>query len=149
MSNKLYHVTLEPQERQALEALTRRGRIEARKLKRVRVLLLADEAEGGPGLSDEAVAEAVGGGLRTVERVRQRFVELGLEAALAGKPPERVYERKLDGEQEAQLIALSCSAPPAGYGRWSLRLLAGRMVELGHVTSVSHETVRQVLKKTN
>lgn len=149
MSNKRYHVTLEPGERQALEALTRRGRIDARKLKRARVLLLTDEAEAGPGVPDEEVAEAVGCGLRTVERVRQRFVEEGFERALDGKRLERVYERKLDGDGEAHLIALSCSSPPDGYGRWSLRLLADQMVELGYVDSVSHETVRQVLQKTS
>ena len=111
MSNKRYHVELEAAERQALEALTRRGRIDARKLKRARVLLLADEADGGPGLPDEEVAQTVGCGVRTVERVRQRFVEEGFERALDGKPSERVYERKLDGNQEAHLIAMSCSSP--------------------------------------
>lgn len=149
MSNKRYHVELEAAERQALEVLTRRGRIDARKLKRARVLLLADEADGGPGLPDEEVAQTVGCGVRTVERVRQRFVEEGFERALDGKPSERVYERKLDGNQEAHLIAMSCSSPPEGYGRWSLRLLADQMVELGYVDSVSHETVRRVLQKTS
>lgn len=148
MSNKHYHVTLEPHERQALEELTRSGRREARRINRARVLLLADQSEGGPAWPDERIAQAVGGGVRTVERLRRRFIEAGPQATVAGKPSERVYPRKLDGAQEAHLIALACSEPPQGQARWSLRLLADQLVELGQVQSVSHETVRQVLKKT-
>ena len=87
--------------------------------------------------------------VRTIERVRQRFVEQGLEAALLPTPAQRIYARPLDGEREAHLIALACSAPPEGKGRWTLRLLAEQMVELQHVDALSHETVRQALKKTS
>ncbi len=87
--------------------------------------------------------------VRTVERVRQRFVEQGLDAALWPKPSKRIYARQLDGEQEAHLIALACSTPPEGKGRWTLRLLAERRVALGHVDALSHETARQALKKTS
>jgi transposase len=125
-----------------------RGKAAARKLAHARVLLLADQAEGGPGLTDTRVAEAVCVSVATVERVRQRFVEQGLDAALAPKPTSRVYARTLDGAGEAHLIALSCSAPPDGRNRWTMRLLAGRMVELAYADALSHETVRQTLKKT-
>lgn len=145
---KRYRVTLEASERVELGQMISRGKAAARKLAHARVLLLADEAEGGPGLTDAGVAGAVCVSVATVERVRQRFVEQGLEAALAPKPTSRVYARALDGAGEAHLIALSCSAPPDGRNRWTMRLLAGRMVELEHVGAVSHETVRQTLKKT-
>lgn len=95
------------------------------------------------------VAAAVRVSARTIERVRQRFVEQGLEAALLPKPSKRSYARKLDGEQEARPLALACARPPGGKARWSLRLLAERMVELEHVDALSHETVRQTLKKTS
>src|SRR4051812_38772259 len=104
-------------------------------------------SEGGPGWTDTRIAEAVRVSVRTVERVRQRFVEDGLEAALRPRPSPRVYARKLDGEQEAKLVALACSQPPEGKQRWTLRLLAERMVELEVVSELSHETVRQTLKK--
>ena len=126
-----------------------RGKAAARKLAHARVLLQADEAEGGLAWADEDIAAALNVSVRTVERVRQRFVEQGLEAALLPKPAKRIYARKLDGEQEARLIALACSAAPEGKGRWTLRLLAEQMVELQHVDALSHETVRQALKRTS
>jgi len=98
---------------------------------------------------DVAIAQGLDAGTATIERVRKQFVEEGLEAALARRPPQREYARKLDGEGEAHLIALACSQAPEGRRRWTLRLLAGRMVALEYVDQVSHETVRQVLKKTN
>lgn len=122
-----------------------RGKADARKLAHARVLLQADASEAGPGCADVAVAEAVRVSMRIVERVRQRFVEQGLEAALLPKPSLRVYARKLDRAQEAKLIALACSGPPAGKTRWTLRLLAERMVALEIMPNLSHETVRQVL----
>src|ERR687883_149405 len=103
----------------------------------------------GPGWIDATIAAAVRVSVRTIERVRQRFVEQGLAAALLPRPSPRLYGRKLDGEQEAHLLALACARPPDGKGRWSLRLLAERMVELEHVDTLSHETVRQTLKKTS
>ena len=147
---KRYRVTLEAGERDELEKMISRGKSAARKLAHARILLLADQAEGGggPARKDEEVAAAVSVSVATVERVRQRFVEQGLEAALSPKPASRVYARKLDGAAEAHLIALACSDPPQGRRRWTLRLLAGRMVELDYVDGVSHETVRETLKKT-
>jgi transposase len=146
---KRYRVTLTEKERDGLERMISRGKADARKLARARVLLQADEAEGGPSWVDETIAAAVRVSVRTIERVRQRFVEQGLEAALRPKPSQRLYARKLDGEQEAHLLALACAQPPEGKARWSLRLLAGRMVALEHVGALSHETVRQMLKKTS
>lgn len=142
---KRYRVTLTAEEREDLGRLISRGKADARKLAHARVLLQADMSEGGPGWTDAAISEAVRVSVRTIERVRQRFVEDGLEAALLPKPSPRVYARKLDGEQEAKLIALACSGPPEGKARWTLRLLAERMVELEVVPELSHETVRRVL----
>lgn len=146
---KKYRVTLTGEERRELEALISQGRGAARKLAHARVLLQTDEGKQGPGRTDLEVASGLNLAPRTVERVRQRFVEEGLEAALVPRPSRRVYNRTLDGAQEARLIALACSEPPGGKGRWSLRLLAGRMVELEYAEAISHETVRRVLKKTN
>lgn len=147
---KKYHVTLTPEERGELEQIIRRGRAAARTLARARVLLKCDESEGGPSLADVDVAEALECGTATVARVRQRFVEEGLDAALKPKPSARIYARRLDGDGEARLITLACSTPPKGRDRWTLRLLADRMVVLGHAEgSLSYETVRRVLKKTS
>lgn len=146
---KFYRVTLTDDERCDLKALINRGKGEARKLTHARILLQADEAEGGPRRTDQDIAEALQVSARTVERVRQRFVEQGLEASLVPKPSNRIYARLLDGAQEAHLIALACSEPPAGKARWTLRLLAERMVELNYAETLSYETVRRVLKKTN
>lgn len=146
---KRYHVTLTPEERCELGQMISAGKAAARKLTHARILLKADEAEGGPGWSDPEIAEALDVGLSTVWRLRQRFVEEGLEAALLPKPSRRVYERKLDGAGEAHLIAVACSRPPQGRRQWTLRLLADRMVVLGHADELSYETVRRVLKKTS
>jgi transposase len=146
---KRYRVTLTQQERQELQQLVSRGKADARKLAHARILLQADESEGGPRRTDEQVASALDGSTRTVERVRERFVEEGLDAALLPRPGKRVYARKLDGRREARLIALACSRPPAGKARWTLRMLADEMVELEVVDSLSHEAVRQALKKTS
>ena len=146
---KRYRVTLTQPERQELQQLISRGKADARKLAHARILLQADEAEGGPRRTDGQIASALDTATRTVERVRERFVEQGLEAALLPKPSKRVYARKLDGRQEAKLLALACGKPPAGKRRWTLRLLADEMVELDVVDSLSHETVRQTLKKTS
>ena len=145
---KKYRVTLTPEERQGLEALISRGKGAARRLAHARILLQADEAEGGPARTDAEIAAALDTTTRTCERVRERFVERGLDAALMPEPSRRVYARKLDGAQEAHLVALACSEPPAGKGHWSLRRLADTMVEVQHGAGVSHETVRQTLKKT-
>jgi hypothetical protein len=125
------------------------GTAAARKLMRSRILLLADQAEGGPSKADAEITDALGCGRATVERVRKQFVEEGLAATLIPKPTIRTYENRLDGKAEAHLVAITCGAPPEGRARWTLRLLADRMVGLGYIESVSHETVRQTLKKTN
>ena len=148
MPAKRYRVTLTPDERQQLQQRLAAGRAAARSLMHARVLLKADEAPEGPAWIDEQICEALEVSDTTVERIRRRFVEEGLDVALGRKPTRRVYQRKLDGEQEAQLIALACSPPPLGRRQWSLRLLADRMVELRFIDGVSYETVRQVLKKT-
>ena len=145
---KKYIVTLEPEEREFLKHLIRKGRAAARKLTHARILLKADSSEGQPGWTDERIAQALEVHPATVANVRRRFVEEGLDAALNPRPGGH-RPRKLDGDAEAHLIALVCSHAPEGHGRWTLRLLADRMVELEYVDSVSHETIRQTLKKTN
>jgi hypothetical protein len=147
--NKKYIVRLTPEDRQTLESLVRRGRVAAYKAKRAWILLQADASAHGPGWSDEQIVEAYGVGSRTVHRVRQTWVEEGLAAVLSRATQKRCRSRKLDGEQEAHLIALACSQPPTGRRRWTIRLLAQRFVALGHCSAVSPETIRQTLKKTN
>ena len=143
MPTKQYLVNLTQDEREHLLDITRRGKSSARKVKRSLILCKADE-----GLTDQQVAEAVMVGPSTVSRVRQRFVEGGLERALNDRPrPGK--QRKLDGKQEAHLVAVACSAAPEGHARWTLRLLADQVVKLEFTESISRETVRQVLKKTN
>jgi len=146
---KKYIVTLTQVERQSLNAMLSRGKAAARKLMHARILLKADAAPGGPGWNDAAIVEALDVGRATVERVRKQFVEEGFEASLERRRPRRQYRRKIDGDAEAHLIALACSKAPEGRSRWTLRLLADRMVALEQVDDLSHETVRQVLKKTN
>jgi|SRR5829696_1881004 len=150
MPAKKYLVTLTADEREALQHLLTRGRRSARTLTRARILLKADQADGGPDWEDARIADALGCGLRTVERVRERFVERGLEAALAHKVQEAPSRPQLfDGAAEAHLIALACSRPPAGRKAWTIRLLANRLVELEVLPAVSRETVRRVMKKTS
>ena len=149
MPAKRFIVTLDTDEREQLEAVIGSGKRSARTLTRARVLLLADQGEHGPGWEDRRVAEALGCGHRTVERVRERFVTEGLDDALAHKKPANPpRERVLDGAAEARLIALACSATPDGRKAWTLRMLADKLVELEVVEAVSHETVRRTLKKT-
>jgi len=145
-----YRITLEAEERQSLEQLLAKGKADVRRLKHAQILLNSDESKGNRAWRVSRIAEAVGCGTATVERVRRRFVEDGLEMALSPyRSPRREYRPKLDGEQEARLITLACSQPPEGRARWTLRLLADAMVELELVESLSHETVRQTLKKTS
>jgi transposase len=147
---KKYPVILNDTERDELKRLIAAGTAPARKLTHARILLKADQGPEGPGWVDDAVAEAVEVSQPTVSRVRKQYFEEGLEAALNRRPPNREYHRKLDGEQEARLVALACSEPPQGQARWSLRLLADKMVELEIVDEeVSYQTVRRTLKKTN
>ncbi len=149
MRQTKYAVALSEEERAGLRTFVGRGTAPARMLTRARILLKADQGEGGPGWADAAIAGALEVHPATVARVRRQFVEEGLEAALARKRPDRVYERALDGAAEAHLVALTCSPPPAGRERWTLRLLAGELVRLEVVETVSHETVRRTLKQTS
>lgn len=146
--NKTYVVRLTDEEREVLAALTSKGRTQAYRMRHAAILPKVDA--DGPNWSDERTAEAVGCHPNTVRNVRQRFVERGFDAALERKTqdaPSRA--RKLDGAAEARLIAVRCGAPPAGRARWTLRMLADRLVELEVVDAVSHETVRRTLRKTN
>jgi transposase len=146
---KKYTVTLIPEERQQLHDLIAAGKAAAKKLAHARILLKADAAPGGPNWTDERIAQAVEVSTDTVARVRQRFVEHGLEAALVRKQQDRPSRQPvLDGRAEARLIALACSAPPEGRPEWTMQLLADRLVELKVVDTVSDETVRRALKKT-
>ncbi len=147
--NKKYIVTLSAEERALLEEMTRTGKAAARKITHARILLKADVAEGGPGWPDEQIAEALDVSASTVRRIRLLFVEEGFAQALTPRPAQRAYSTKLDGAAEAHLIALTCGPAPEGHARWSTRLLADRFVALGHIEALSHETVRQTLKKTN
>ena len=146
---KKYPVILNDTERDELKRLIAAGTAPARKLTHARILLKADQGPEGPSWVDDAVAEAVEVSQPTVSRVRKQYVEEGLEATLNRRPPNREYHRKLDGKQEARLVALACSEPPEGQARWSLRLLAEKMVELEVVDDLSYQTVRRTLKKTN
>jgi transposase len=146
---KKYIVTLTEEERQMLQAMLSRGKAAARKLVHARILLKADASSGGPAWGDDEIAESLEIARATVERVRKAFVEEGPEAALERRKTRRQYARALDGDGEAHLIALACQKPPEGRGRWTLRLLADRMVQLEYVEQVSYQTVRRTLKKTN
>jgi transposase len=148
---KKYVVELTEDERRNLYRLISAGSAPARMLNRARILLKADvgkHSEGEP-LLDREIAPMLETSTATVQRVRERFFRQGLDAALERSAPDRIYERSFDGRAEARLIALACSKAPQGRERWSMRLLADKAVELGIVESVSHETVRKTLKKTN
>jgi transposase len=147
--NAKYVVRLTGAERDELEGLIRKGRVAAAKRRRAQILLKADAGPEGSGLTDGEVAEALDVGLVTVHRVRQAYVEQGFSEALERKPATRPKPRKLDGEQEARLIAVACGPPPEGRARWTLRLLADKLVELQIVDSIGKDAVRHVLKKTS
>ena len=149
MPQKKHHVRLSLEEREKLETIVRKGKASAHRQRHARILLLADANGPQGGWSDSQIAVAAQTSVPTVERVRRICVEHGLERALERKDPQREYVRRLDGQAEAQLIALCCGEPPEGHARWTLRLLAGRLVELQIVDSISPETVRQTLKKTS
>ena len=146
---KKYIVRLSKQESQTLKRFISSGRRSAQLFTRARILLKADQGEEGPGWPDEKISQALDVTVQTVERVRKQLVEKGFDAVLKRQEyNQKVSRKRLDGDAEAHLIALSCSGPPKGRSDWSLRLLADKMVELGYVESVSYETVRQTLKKT-
>jgi transposase len=145
---KKYKVTLTDEERGELQALISRGKGAARALCHARILLKTDARPVGSEWDDATISAALEVGVTTVERVRKRFVEEGLEEALGRKQPRREYERRLDGRGEAHLIAVTCGRAPEGRARWTLQLLAERMVTLGYAETLSRETVRRTLKKT-
>ena len=145
-----YKVTLDSEERDMLQGIATRGTHRSQKVLNALILLGCDQ---GPfqdrPLTNEKIAQALPVSMKKIDRVKRRFVESGLEVALDKQKAKRTYARKADGDVEAHLIALSCGRPPRGHARWSLRLLADRMVELRYVDAISHETVRKVLKKTS
>jgi len=147
--HKKYRVVLHDTQRAELQCLIAAGTAPARHLTHARILLKADQSPAGAAWVDEAIAEALEISQSTVSRVRKQFVEQGMLAALNRRLPRRPYTRKLDGAQEAHLIAVACTTPSAGQARWSLRLLADKLVELEVAEAVSYQTVRRVLKKTN
>src|ERR1051325_10922162 len=145
--NKRYVIRLEAEERERLEQLVKSGRVAGYKIRHANMLLMADA--NGPAMTDQQISEALGVSVGQMEHLRRRLVEQGLDACLSRKPQEHPSTVAMfDGEKEAKLIALACGKAPDGYGRWSLRLLADRAVELKIVESTSHETVRRVLQKT-
>jgi hypothetical protein len=151
MGKILYRVTLTKEERSELMQLTKTGKHSSRKIIHALILLNADEGEFNEEskCTNKSISAHLQVGERMVERIKKRFVEDSLTSALEDKPSEREYNRKVDGDLEAHLIAISCSEAPQGFVRWSLRMLADKMVELEYVDSLSYETVRRVLKKTN
>jgi hypothetical protein len=147
---KKYIIKLSQEERDTLKKIITSGRGPARMFARARILLKADQGEHGPSWSDEKISDALDVTVQTIERVRKQLVEEGFDAVLSRRQyTQKVSRKKIDGNVEAHLIALSCSEPPKGYVRWTLRLLADKIVELGYVETISHEAIRQTLKKTN
>ncbi len=146
---KKYIVKLSEEERAEFKELVHKGKAAAHKRLHAEILLKADISDQRDKWQDQQIGHAFGISIRTVERVRERLVKEGLEFALNRAKSDRTKSRVINGENEAHLIALACSEAPEGYGRWTLRLLGQHMVELGYVDSVSHETIRQTLKKTN
>jgi len=145
-----YIVTLTEEERSELKKLTSKGSHRSQKVMNALILLNCDEGRYQEARSiNEVTASVLQISMRKIDRVKKRFVEEGFDIALNGRKGERVYAKKADGDFEAHLVALSCSGPPEGFARWSLRLLADRVVELNYIDSISHETVRRVLKKRN
>jgi hypothetical protein len=147
---KKFIVTLDEDERSHLNSLTSKGKHRSQKVLNALILLACDEGEHQEKRStNEEISRVLGISMRKIDRVKKRFVVDGLDVALNGRKGSRLYKKKVDGELEAHLIALSCSDPPEGFERWSLRLLADKVVELKYIDQISHETVRRVLKKTS
>jgi len=144
-----YKVTLTQKEHAELMSITKGGTHSSKKVIHALILLNCDEGEYSDKISNEGIAKVLRIGSRTIDRVKRKFVEEGYDAALENKPTTRIYERIADGDVEAHLVALSCSKAPEGFSKWSLRLLAEKLVELKYVQDISYETVRRVLKKTN
>jgi transposase len=145
---KKYQVTLTMEEREELLTIVHKGKHNAKKIRNANILLNCDEGNYSNKVTNTTITRILNVSPRSIDRVKKVFVEDGLEIVLEGKPRQRKYNPKIDGDKEAHLIALACSETPEGYARWSLRLLADKMVELKYIESISHEAVRQVLKKT-
>ena len=147
---KKYIVTLTNEERETLIALTSKGKHKSQKILNALILLGCDESEHQIRRStNDEIARILNISMRKIDRVKKRFVMEGIEVALNGKKNIRIYDKKTDGDFEAHLVAISCSEPPEGFARWSLRLLADKVVELNYIDSISHESVRRILKKRN
>jgi len=144
-----YKVTLTKDEREQLTEIINKGFHSSQKFRNSYILLNVDEGEFSEKVTNQKISDVLKVGMRTIDRVKKKFVEEGLESVLERQTGTRVYEVKADGDFEAHLISLACSKAPEGFARWSLRLLSDKMVELKYVESISHETVRKVLKKTN
>jgi transposase len=145
----LYTIKLTKPEVEELMAIINKGSHTSQTFRSAYILLNCDEGKYSQKVTNEQISRVLKVGMRTIDRVKKKFIEEGFEAVLERRPTKRVYERKMDGDTEAKLITLCCSEPPKGYSKWSLRLLADKMVELHYVESITHVTVRNVLKKTN
>jgi transposase len=143
----LYKVTLTESERKELDNIISKGRHKSQTYRNAYILLNTDVGEFSDKVTNAEISKILKVGMRTIDRVKKRFVEEGFEACLSRKASSRIYEKKIDGDCEAHLISIACSEPPKGFAKWSLRLLADKMVELNYVDSISHESVRGVLKK--
>ena len=144
-----YHVKLTKSEVEELQSIINKGSHTSQTFRTAYILLNCDEGEYSEKVTNEQMSKVLKVGMRTIDRVKKRFIEEGLEACLERKPTSRVYEKKIVGDVEAKIVTLCCSEPPKGFNRWSLRLLADKMVELNYVESISYVAVRNVLKKTN
>jgi transposase len=144
-----YTIKLTQNEVEELMSIINKGSHTSQTFRTAYILLNCDEGEYSQKVTNEQISKVLKVGMRTIDRVKKKFIEEGLEACLERRPTTRIYERKADGDLEAKLVTLCCSEPPKGFSKWSLRLLADKMVELKYVESISHVTVRSVLKKTN
>ena len=144
-----YTVKLTKSEVEELMSIINKGSHTSQTFRTAYILLNCDEGMYSEKVTNEQISKVLKVGMRTVDRIKKKFIEEGFEACLDRRPTSRVYDRKTDGDLEAKLVALCCSEPPKGYSKWSLRLLADKMVELNYVESISHVTVSSVLKKTN
>jgi len=144
-----YTIKLTKSEVEELMEIINKGSHTSQTFRTAYILLNCDEGEYSEKVTNEQLSRVLKIGMRTIDRVKKKFIEEGLEATLERRPTTRIYERKVDGDVEAKLVTLCCSDPPKGYAKWSLRLLADKLVELNYVESISYVTVRKVLKKTN
>ena len=146
----IYKIYLTEEEKEMLTSIIKKGRVRAKRYRQAMILLNCDDTNKiEKHVTNEMISKVLNVGMRTIDRVKKTFVEEGIDIVLEGRPRKRKYDKKMDGDAEAHLIALCCGEPPEGYSQWSLRLLSDKMVELNYVDSLSYETVRRVLKKRN